>query len=152
MSSCRPIYRRYDGQCQAQDAYLEISEDGALECSWNAEIGNATPCDVCYGVTMRFSISNSLTQQSINNLVREIRPLAQKLLETSDCHFNSQSNYARDRFDDEEQEIVDEIEKICEQYDDREVEGCWECGCDYCYSESNGKCGESDCPDCSEEE
>lgn len=70
-----PLYRHYAGQCQAQDAYIEIDEDGAIDAGYNAEIGNRVPVCVWYGCTLRFRAPQNLSGRGLLALVEEHREL-----------------------------------------------------------------------------
>lgn len=75
------LYRHYDGQSDAQDAYIELDlrEGGTLLADYNSEIGNAVPGAVYHGFEIRYSIP-ALTGDAANRVMREILPLAERMV------------------------------------------------------------------------
>ena len=59
-----PLYHHYDGQFEAQTAYVELDlRDGELRADWDAEVGNGVPADVWHGLRRRYGIINILTTE-----------------------------------------------------------------------------------------
>ncbi|MEW2467921.1 hypothetical protein AB0919_23300 [Streptomyces sp. NPDC046994] len=74
------LYRRYDGQSEAQGAYIELDlREGTLLADYNAEIGNAVPPSVRHDFDRRYNIP-VLTANAANRVMRELAPLANRIL------------------------------------------------------------------------
>jgi hypothetical protein len=74
------LYRRYSGQSDAQDAYIELDlREGTLLADWNSEVGNAVPFTVAHGFERRYSIP-ILTGDAANRVMQQIAPLADRIL------------------------------------------------------------------------
>ncbi|MCX4451625.1 hypothetical protein [Streptomyces sp. NBC_01789] len=74
------LFRHYDGQSEAQAAYIELDlRDGQLLADYNGEIGNGVPFSVYHGFQRRWSIP-VLTADAANRIMREIAPLAARML------------------------------------------------------------------------
>jgi len=75
------LYCHYSRQTQPQDCHLELDlETGELSADYNAEIGNAVPAPVWHGVVRRWGIP-CLTAAAANELMAEIAPIAQRVLD-----------------------------------------------------------------------
>lgn len=55
--SLAPLFHRYPQQTEPQSAFIEITEEGTVSADWNGEIGNAIPCTVYHGRTLRVAVS-----------------------------------------------------------------------------------------------
>lgn len=77
----RPLYNHYGSQTNAQDAFIEIDTDGDVRYDNNGEIGNAIPCTVFNGTTLRIAIPNYLTQDGYKALHEEIKDEIQTVLD-----------------------------------------------------------------------
>ena len=76
------LHRHYDGQTEAQPAYIELDlREGTLLATYNAEVGPpyARPFTVAYGFERRYGIP-ALTAEAANRLMKEIAPLAERML------------------------------------------------------------------------
>lgn len=74
------LYCHYEGQSEAQPAYLELDlRTGALVADYNAEVGNAIPFSAYHGFDRRYAIP-VLTADAANRVMREIAPLAARIL------------------------------------------------------------------------
>ena len=82
-----PLYHHYDGQFEAQTAYVELDlRDGELRADWDAEVGNGVPADVWHGLRRRYGIINILTTEEINTLLTELAPIAQRIVDGTCVH------------------------------------------------------------------
>jgi hypothetical protein len=71
-------YHVYDGQCQAQPAFVEFNcQTGELSSDWDGEIGNGVPVDVWNKLRLRWSIPSALDVYSINDLMETIEGYCQ---------------------------------------------------------------------------
>ena len=129
--SCKLLWEKYPGQCQAQPAFIQINEDGEIVARYNPEIGNAVPSRVWHGIDLRFDISNLLDADQIIELIKEIRPIAEKLHEYSEVMWDG-NNHRRKATDDQYDDILDIISDICESYEPRDWAHCEDDDCDYC--------------------
>ncbi|MCX5078758.1 hypothetical protein OHA84_37980 (plasmid) [Streptomyces sp. NBC_00513] len=74
------LFRHYDGQSEAQPAYIELDlPNGVLLADYNAEIGNGVPFTVYHGQDRRYTIP-VLTGDAANRVMKEIAPLADRIL------------------------------------------------------------------------
>lgn len=74
------LYRHYDGQSEAQGAYIELDlREGKLFADYNGDIGNGVPFSVYHGFDRRYSVP-VLTADAVNRVVRELAPLANRIL------------------------------------------------------------------------
>ena len=74
------LHRHYDGQSEAQGAYIELDlRKGSLLADYNAEVGNAVSFTVYHGFERRYSIP-VLTGEAANRVMEEIAPMAARVL------------------------------------------------------------------------
>lgn len=79
-SSETALYRHYDGQTNAQSAYIELAlREETLSADYNSEVGNAVPFSVYHGFERRYPIP-TLTGSAADRLMEEIAPLADRIL------------------------------------------------------------------------
>ncbi len=89
------LYRHYDGQSEAQSCYIELDlREQTLLASYNAEIGNAIPFSVHYGLERRYSIP-VLTADAANRVMKELAPLADRILADWEEHWDGNNTVAR---------------------------------------------------------
>ncbi|MER6109285.1 hypothetical protein [Streptomyces hirsutus] len=89
------LFRHYDGQTEAQDAYIELDlANGTLLADYNGEIGNAVPFTVYHGIDRRYAIP-ILTGDAANRVMEEIRPLAERILADSEIEWDGNNNVAK---------------------------------------------------------
>lgn len=82
------LHRQYPGQHEPQDAYVEVGlEQQTLCADYNGEVGNAVPADVYHGQVRRYEIP-ALTSTAANELLEEIRPLAERMVADWDEKWN----------------------------------------------------------------
>lgn len=106
------LYCHYSCQSIAQSVYIELDcKTETLSASFNAEIGNGVPSDVCHGHTQRFYIP-LLTIEATNNLMEEILPFANIVCEGYESDWNGNNNVAK--FTDEASEALDTIYLLCQ--------------------------------------
>ncbi|MDX3232566.1 hypothetical protein [Streptomyces sp. ME19-01-6] len=88
------LYRHYDGQSEAQPAYIELdTQTGTLSASYNGEIGNAVPFTVFHGLDRRYSIP-VLTADAVNRVMREIAPLADRIITGTEAVWDGNNTVA----------------------------------------------------------
>lgn len=74
------LYRRYDSQTSPQNCYIELDLHGEiLSADYDSEVGGAVPFTVFHGFERRYSIP-ALTGTAANELMRQIAPLANRIL------------------------------------------------------------------------
>lgn len=74
------LFRHYDGQSEQQPAYLELDlREGTLLADYDSEVGGAVPFSVYHGFERRYGIP-TLTGDAANRVMREIAPLAERIL------------------------------------------------------------------------
>lgn len=85
------LWRHYSQQYDAQPCYIELGlKDGVLLASYDADIGSATPDVVYHGIDRRYSIP-ILTGEAANRVMREILPLAERILADSKVEWSGTS-------------------------------------------------------------
>lgn len=113
------LYRHYDGQTEPQPAYIELdTQAGTLLATYNAEIGNGIPFSAYHGLDRRYSIP-IITAEAANHIMREIAPLADRVIAGTEAEWDGSNTVAK--LNDDAHAAEDEIEKIL--------------GCGYPYSE-----------------
>lgn len=109
----------YPRQQTPQRTYIELDcTDGRLTADWDGEIGNAVPIDVYQGHTRRYSIP-LFGQRTINALLDEIAPLAQRVLDGYDSEWDGSNNVAT--LSDDALAAESEIERIIQEYGDPDL-------------------------------
>jgi hypothetical protein len=107
------LYHRYPRQTSPQDCYIELDcRTGALSADWDGEIGSAMPVDVWHGHRQRWGIP-ALRPDAANALIAEIAPLAQRVCDGYEEHWDGSNHVAR--FDTDAQEAIDAIDTLCER-------------------------------------
>jgi len=93
ITSCKGrLFHTYPGQCQPQDRYIEVSANGELYISWNAEIGNAVPANVWHGIERRIHISAETKYEAKQFILKNYKAF-QKLVDGMDTKLDATSNY-----------------------------------------------------------
>lgn len=93
-SSETALYRRYSGQTDPQDCYIELDlREGTLLADYNAEIGNAVPFSVFHGFERRYRIP-VLTGSAADGIMRKIAPLADRILADWESEWDGNNNVA----------------------------------------------------------
>lgn len=89
------LYRRYSAESQAQPAHIELDlHRGTLLADYNAETGTAVPAAVRHGFERRYNIP-VLTADAANRVMREIAPLAARVLADWDDVWDGHNMVAR---------------------------------------------------------
>ena len=128
-----PIYHRYPRQTEPQGAYIELRcSDGCLRADWNGEIGNAVPMDVYRGHTLRWGIHPEMPAQMINELLRDLAPLAERVIAGYSPNEWDGHNFVA-AYSEDAQDATEEIEIICDDYSSRRLAdladgGVWSAG------------------------
>lgn len=74
------LYRRYPGQTSPQNCYIELDlRNRTLLADYDSEVGGAVPISVYHGFERRYPIP-VLTSAAANDLMQQIRPLAERIL------------------------------------------------------------------------
>lgn len=74
------LYRHYDGQTEAQGAYIELdTQDPSLLADYDSEVGGAIPFSVYHGLQRRYGIP-VLTADAANRVMEEILPFAERIV------------------------------------------------------------------------
>lgn len=106
------IYCRYSGQIKPQDTYIGLdTRNGKMWAECNCEIGNAIPFNVWHGQVRRYTIP-LFNATSVNELMEEIKPLAQRLVDGASEEWDGNNMVTRLTEDAQEAE-----EEICKAVD-----------------------------------
>lgn len=74
------LFRQYQGQSEQQPTYIELDlREGTLLADYDSEVGGAVPFSVYHGFERRYGIP-TLTGDAANRVMREIAPLAERIL------------------------------------------------------------------------
>lgn len=78
LSSLAPLYQKYPGQCQPQEAYVELDcrGDGILSADFSGEIGNAVPVYYWHHLAVRWAIPSEASGASLVTLFEDANFLA----------------------------------------------------------------------------
>ncbi|MFI1312773.1 hypothetical protein ACH4TS_21915 [Streptomyces albidoflavus] len=94
-SSSTELFRQYNGQHEAQPAYIELDlESETLLASYDAEVGNAVPFSVYHGFERRYTIP-VLTDEGVNQLMEQLVPLANRVVADWERHWDGNNFVAR---------------------------------------------------------
>ncbi|MEV6574825.1 hypothetical protein [Streptomyces sp. NPDC051577] len=89
------LHAWYQGQTKAQPAYVELGlRDGILLASYDAVVGPGGPASVDHGIDLRWSIP-ALTQEAADELLKELAPLAQRILDGSEVDWDGNNHVGR---------------------------------------------------------
>ncbi|MFD9685189.1 hypothetical protein ACFWXO_05435 [Kitasatospora sp. NPDC059088] len=106
------LHRHYQNQNEPQQPHVELGlADGVLLASYEAQVGTAVPGSVRYGIELRWDIP-PLTAEGANELLEQIRPAAQRLLDSSEVHYVDWNQTGR-LVTDDARRAYDEIEALC---------------------------------------
>jgi hypothetical protein len=106
------LYCRYGDQTNPQGVLIELDcESGVLRAMYNPEIGNAVPCDVWHGRSLRYTIP-CYTASAANDLLASLVPLAQRVLDGYTSEWDGSNNVGKLAAD--AQAASEQISAICE--------------------------------------
>jgi len=106
---------QYPSQCEPQRTYAELNcSTNELYSSYSSEIGNSTSMDCFHNRALRWQISPWMKLSSINSLLEEIKPIAQKVLDGYSEVYNGR-NYVG-VLSGEVDVYEREIERLCDEY------------------------------------
>ena len=119
LTAWNELHHWYQGQTAPQDCYIELDcANRTLSAYANSEIGNAVPMNTWNGHDRRYHIP-CITADAANELMEEIRPLAERVIAGYTSEWDGSNHRARFTTDAEQAE--EEIERIIEGVD---VETC----------------------------
>lgn len=88
------LFAQYQGESQPQPVYIELdTQAGTLHASYNAEVGNARPFSVHHGLDRRYGIP-VLTAEAANRVMREIAPLAERIIAGTKAEWDGNNTVA----------------------------------------------------------
>lgn len=117
------LFVHYHGQSAPQPAYIELdTQHRTLSATYDAEVGNAVPFSVRHGLDRRYGIP-ILTAEAANRVMREIAPLADRIIDGTEVEWDGNNNVAV--LDDDAVAAEEEIEKLLglpsQEYGDRDA-------------------------------
>lgn len=128
---CKPLYHKYPGQIDCQQAHIYASETGNIYANYDANIGGGCPADVYSRIRLRWRIDPRFaTTTDIDNIIEYIKPLAKKIFENSKIINNDKRILSQHAI-----ELVQEIAEDLENW----AYADWE------------HCGDDDCVACNED-
>lgn len=104
-----PLYAHYQGQMQPQPAYVSLDlRTGGIDADYSGDIGNSVPESVFRGLVRRYPIRSDLTAAQVMEVLEDIKPLLQRVLDGSEIVWQDCDQVARLNADAEaaEDEIV----------------------------------------------
>ena len=118
-SPLHPLWKLYSGQVTVQPAYIELDlENGTMEVGYSGEIGGGVPMRVWNQIVRRFPVSPRLTHKEINQLMNDILPDCQRLLDTSEVEWDG-SNYVGRPAEGQDagdwDDLRSKVERTCEE-------------------------------------
>jgi hypothetical protein len=118
----------YDRQTTRQPCFVELDcQTGTLTARYNPEIGNAIPCSVWHGHEQRWDIP-CLTADAANELMDDITPLAQRVLDGYSSEWDGSNHVAH--FTADAHAASEEIAETIDAINVSEDNGvsCWDAG------------------------
>lgn len=115
------LYRHYQGETQGQPCHIALDlEDGQMWADYNPEIGSGIPTSVYHGRTRRWGIP-CLTATAANQLMEDLKPLAERVLAGSEIEWDGNNNVGilNEDASAAEQEIYARLEDLSEYDYDR---------------------------------
>lgn len=119
------LHRQYQGQHEPQDCYVEVDLEGRMVlATYNAEVGNARPETVLYGIERRYEIP-ALTSTAANELLEKIRPFAERMVSDWEKTWDGSNMVAV--LGDDAEAAETEIEAMCaDMWEDHEKITVWD--------------------------
>lgn len=115
-----PVYAKYKNQTESQSAFVELDlKNKLLSADYSSNIGSTIPMYVYHRHAIRFPILSQTTKDTINDLLDEIEPLANRVLGGYESVWNG-NNYVG-KFTDDAADAIEIIERICEDIPSRDV-------------------------------
>lgn len=85
------LYRHYEGQLDVQPCHIALSlESGLFTADYNPEVGSGVPESVWNNRTLWWTIP-CLTAEGVNDLLDELAPLAQRVLDGATVEWDGKS-------------------------------------------------------------
>ena len=107
------LYHQYPNDCNPAPVHLEIDcRIGGLRCRYKSEPGNAVSMAEWHGHMPKWVIP-ALLPTPANNLMAEVLPLAQRVLDGYESRWDGSNHVAV--YDADAQDAMDAIEAICER-------------------------------------
>lgn len=107
-----PLYERYASQTNAQPANVVLYCDTAELTAFAAgEIGGGVPADVYHRRVLRWHVCNELTGPAVAELLAEVAPLAQRVVDGYSVEWDGNNNVGR--YTEDASEAAEEIEALC---------------------------------------
>lgn len=122
------LHCHYDGQSEPQGVYIELGlRDGTLLADYDSEVGSGHPFSVHYGFDRRYGIP-VLTADAANRVMREIGPLAARILADWDEEWDGNNMVAR--LGEDAAAAEEEIEALLGEdpagWADKDLVGLWD--------------------------
>jgi hypothetical protein len=108
-----PVYCKYNGQFQAQPAYISLDVDGEVRARYNGNIGSGTTVRHWHGLEIHWSIPANMTGEQIDMFIEEIKPLLEKVYDGHTEVWDG-NNYVG-KLTEEAEDAKHEIDYLCHQ-------------------------------------
>lgn len=104
----------YGGQSEPQACHLNLDlEDGELFCDYNGNIGSGVSAAVYHRRILTIGIP-TLTGEAANELMAEVAPIAQRVLDGASIEWNGNNNVGQ--LSDEAQAAFEELTRVVEDF------------------------------------
>ncbi len=92
-----PVLCQYDGQCQPQQAYIQIDADGFVSADYSGEISNAIPVSVWHNVDRRIGLNPTVSGSSLRDYMEsvEFRALLDRYYDGADDEWDGSNRVGR---------------------------------------------------------
>ena len=88
-----PLYHKYDGQWNAQTAYIEVdTEERTVTADCNPEIGNGVPERVFNGIVIRINVPNNVDGDSLASFMNENASAFEFICDSIDVEWDGSDN------------------------------------------------------------
>ena len=113
-----PLYCKYPQQCDAQPAYLYITEIGEISIEVDGDIGGGCSADVWHRRTLRYPVNCLLTQSDIDTLLdsKEFVELAERIIAGHEVGWDRSGGNIVGTLSEDAAEASEDLERYLEMY------------------------------------
>lgn len=112
------LYCHYDGQHEPQPVYLSLDiRDGRATLDYNANIGGGSSMDEHHGLIRGWGVAHPLTPQQALDMLESVRPLLQRVLDTTEEVWDGNNYVGRSTLDPDDHDTECEIMAALDDWD-----------------------------------
>lgn len=109
-----PLYAKYAGQINPQPAYVTLDlESGFVDADYSGDVGNGMPESVWNNRTLRWSINTQLSGSQVQELLEDILPQLQVILNGSEIEWDG-SNWVGKIVSPEPVDAIEKLDRMSE--------------------------------------